>query len=896
MEPVDISYWSESSIIAESDNLKRVIHSKYNQVETIFDAKRIIAETTKDVSVMNSIASIDFLKNNLLRNLDITVDVLFKLNNIYPLRYYDIKFLIKHSKNESVLEYILRLFETYVSIIPIILTSKNIPKALVSKVISEFKNKDEIIETLLSNYEIEPELFNCILETRRIISGTHQEFLCKNATNPSTLESLFEYCKKYDELKEKTNLIKMIASNPNINEKTVNMIMDYDSKRFSEAINNNEKAKAFVKKQDVITVENSYVTEHGVYHENDSQAYTVDSVPEEYQIGFIEKISKRSGGIGYHEIPFIINAKFTEKVQKMILELKNNRLKELLSLNKHISYDTLKELAYDNSEITRGNVFNHIRRDDSIGRILKDMDCVIGCDGVKNLNSLAETTNDKRIHEKIYHFNKDKTEVLCALAKNEFINENIQNLLAHENLEVRKVLAANKAIVERVQKFLISSAWSNDILEIIASNEAIKESNQNLLIEHHPNIVKKLIHNPSVTINLLEKIANKNNKEYLLEICSLRIDLSKEIIERLAQSSYEEVRIKFSARRDNFNEILKLLANDKNPQVRANAAKSIYVKSSEIELILIYDKDVNVRTELAKNKSISSGIRYELLKDDEEEVRLAVIKYNKLNADDFSLIINSGDKNMLKTALVSGFITDDEKSQINERIKIIESREKKNTVPSVFYDIPKYEFPTIKTNEQVAFTEPLSSEEFAKVQEKFDRIQKLMDEVNKTQAKPIETEVKPIETEVKSIVSPINNFKSNLMNEIDSSSIRVASRQITKLTLVSVPKKYKTSFFPKILANVLIHGVLENVHSNNPKAESIKSKISQEMKIEAMSMIGNQLANIVKDGIIKVLNNTKPIQPTKTPSLNDGQKLNTVTNTVIDTNSIIEDILSKSNK
>jgi ribosome assembly protein YihI (activator of Der GTPase) len=896
MEPVDISYWSESSIIAESDNLKRVIHSKYNQVETIFDAKRIIAETTKDVSVMNSIASIDFLKNNLLRNLDITVDVLFKLNNIYPLRYYDIKFLIKHSKNESVLEYILRLFETYVSIIPIILTSKNIPKALVSKVISEFKNKDEIIETLLSNYEIEPELFNCILKTRRIISGTHQEFLCKNATNPSTLESLFEYCKKYDELKEKTNLIKMIASNPNINEKTVNMIMDYDSKRFSEAINNNEKAKAFVKKQDVITIENSYVTEHGVYHENDSQAYTVDSVPEEYQISFIEKISKRSGGIGYHEIPFIINAKFTDKVQKMILVLKNNKLNELLSLNKNTSYDTLKELAYDNSEITRGNVFNHIKRDDSIRRILKDMDCVIGCDGLKKLCNFAETTNDKRIHEKIYLFNKDKIDVLCSLAKNEFIDENIQNLLAHGNLEVRKVLAANNSIVEREQIYLISSASSNDILEILASNEAVKESAQNLLIQQHPNVVKKLIKNPSVTINLLEKIASENNKEFLLEISSLGIDLSKEIIDRLAKSSYDEVRIFFSKRKGHSTETLKLLANDKNPQVRANAAKSIYVKSSELEFILVYDKDVNVRIELAKNKSISSGVRYKLLQNDEEEVRLAVIKYNKLNNDDYSLIIESRDKNMLKAALESAYITDDEKNHINEKIKNIESSEKYNAVPSVFYDALKHEFPIIKTNEQVTLTEPLSSEEFAKVQEKFDRIQKLMDEVNKTQAKPIETEVKPIETEAKPISSPTNNFKSNLMSEIDSSSIRVASRQITKLTLVSVPKKYKTSFFPKILANVLIHGVLENVHSNNPKAESIKSKISQEMKIEAMSMIGNQLANIVKDGIIKVLNNTKTTKHTETPSLNDGQKLNTVTNTVIDTNSIVEDILSKSNK
>ena len=171
-----------------------------------------------------------------------------------------------------------------------------------------------------------------------------------------------------------------------------------------------------------------------------------------------------------------------------------------------------------------------------------------------------------------------------------------------------------------------------------------------------------------------------------------------------------------------------------------------------------------------------------------------------------------------------------------------------------------------------------------------------MDEVNKTEAKPIETEVKPIETEAKPTNSPTNNFKSNLMNELDSSSIRVASRQITKLTLVAVPKKYNTSFFPKILANVLIHGVLENIHSNNPKAENIKSKISQEMKIEAMSMIGGELVNIIKSGIIKVLNTTKPIQHTEVPSLSDGQKLNTVTNTVVDTNSIIENILSKSNK
>lgn len=896
MEPVDISYWSEGSIMNDFVRSKKVIHSKYDQVKTILDAQKIVAETTKDISLMTNIVSIGFLKDSLLKNPNITVDILRGLDNRYRLSYDDVKFLIDHSKDKSVLEYILDLFKTSVNHISLILTSKNIPKTLVSKAIKEFKNKDRIIQTLLNNADLEHELFDCIIENLVTIEYKNQEFLCKNTTNPSTLESMFEYCKRYDEYKEKTDLIKMIASNPNINEKTVKMIVDYDPKRFSEAISKNEKAMAFINKSNAITVENSYVTEHGVYHENDSQAYTVDSVPEEYQTSFIEKISKRSGGIGYHEIPFIINAKFTEKVQKMILELKNNKLNELLSLNKHTSYDTLKELAYDNSEITRGNVFDHIKRDDSIRRILKDMDCVIGCDGVKNLNNLAETTNDEKIHEKIYHFNKDKTEVLCALAKNEFINENIQNLLAHENLEVRKVLAANISIFTGVQKFLISSAWSNDILEIIASNAAIKESNQNLIIEYHPDIVKKLIKNPSLTMGVLKKIASENNKEYLLEICSLGFDLSKEIRDILLQSSYEEVRIKFSARRDNYDDTLTLLANDKNSQVRANAAKSIHVKSSEIELILIYDKDVKVRTELAKNKSISSGVRYKLLQDDEEEVRLAVIKYNKLNSDDYSLIIKNDNKNMLKTALVSAYITDDEKNHINKKIKIMESHENKNAVTSVFYDTPKYEFPIIKTNEQVTLTEPLSSEEFAKVQEKFDRIQKLMDEVNKTQAKPIETEVKPIETEAKPISSPTNNFKSNLMSEIDSSSIRVASRQITKLTLVSVPKKYKTSFFPKILANVLIHGVLENVHSNNPKAESIKSKISQEMKIEAMSMIGNQLANIVKDGIIKVLNNTKPIQPTKTPSLNDGQKLNTVTNTVIDTNSIIEDILSKSNK
>jgi hypothetical protein len=124
--------------------------------------------------------------------------------------------------------------------------------------------------------------------------------------------------------------------------------------------------------------------------------------------------------------------------------------------------------------------------------------------------------------------------------------------------------------------------------------------------------------------------------------------------------------------------------------------------------------------------------------------------------------------------------------------------------------------------------------------------------------------------------------KDFIMEDINSSSIRIASRQIVKMTLVAIPDKYKYSFFPKVLANMLIHGVLENVHSDNQRAESIKSKISQEMKIEAMSIVGGELVNIVKENIINLLEASKSNSPL-VHSLSDGKKFNTAASIINNT-------------
>lgn len=877
-EAVDISDWPESKILGEENLTLKIKSSKYPNIDNIHDVKKLIAETTNNVHVINKIIYMGGI-TNLLRNKNLSAYQLSVIVDRYDVCFEQLEFLYKESEDQSLLNYILYSFCGYPEkISKILLSSKNISKQTVGDFVKSSRSKIIIQNLLLDDININANLFDLIVEDRSIIPDNSILNLCINASDPFTLESLFKYCSE-----KRLDLIKHIASNTNITEKIVNMLMKHHNTRCLEILNRNETAKRYLEKLNSKSIENTYITQHGVFDENDNQLYNFRNIPEEYQIERI-KCSKNPGE-DYNIFCLAAHANLTDKAQDMIININSNKLSEALASNSSISVESLEKLAYNNSEIVRGMVHEHIKRTDKINNILINMDYATGfVNDIQKTLILAETTIDVKIQEKILVFHKNNQNVLCALAKNVSINESLQSRLGSFGLRVVKILAENKAISENIQLALTESLY--EVLMTLASNESIKESTQEVLITKGLEVRKKLIHNPSVTMKILEKIADLDETQSLIEISNLKIDISKKIMDKLLNSSHE-VRVKLSEGKLFLdNESLAFLAKDKSPIVRKNIARKVRVSNSGAELSLVYDEDINVRKELAKNRNISARIKEELLRDKKKQVQIEAVKHNVLSEYDIKNLIASNDKELLQALLGSIYPSDEEKTKIREIIDAIDKKMENISEPSK----SKHDTKEAKeTNETI---------------EKLNIVKQVIEKEKERENKTVETNHRSIEEN--SIENRNNNFKTlikeyNLrveennarflqkkttkdfiMEDINSSSIRIASRQIVKMTLVAIPNKYKYSFFPKVLANMLIHGVLENVHSDNQRAESIKSKISQEMKIEAMSIVGGELVNIVKENIINLLEASKFNSPL-VHSLSDGKKFNTAASIINNT-------------
>ena len=139
-----------------------------------------------------------------------------------------------------------------------------------------------------------------------------------------------------------------------------------------------------------------------------------------------------------------------------------------------------------------------------------------------------------------------------------------------------------------------------------------------------------------------------------------------------------------------------------------------------------------------------------------------------------------------------------------------------------------------------------------------------------------------VETQVNKIIEePINlthSFKDNLIIETNDAKIRIIGKQSVKLILAPFNDKYTKSNAAKAIAGLIAHAVLENVTSNNQFVEQIKSKVSHELKIEGMTLIGNELVDIVKEQLKSILNGKKDVDiqtlPEVTTSLlPDGIKI-----------------------
>lgn len=878
-EAVDISDWSESKILDEENLMLKIKSSKYPNIDNIHDVKKLIAETTDNVHVIKKIIYTTGSIKNLLRNKNLSAYQLSVIVDRYDVCFEQLEFLYKESEDQSLLNYILYSFcGNPEKVSKILLSSKNISKQTVGDFMKSSRSKIIIQNLLLDDININATLFDLIVEDRSIIPDNSILNLCINASDPLTLESLFKYCSE-----KRLDLIKHIASNTNITEKIVNMLMKHHNTRYLEILNRNETAKRYLEKLNSKSIENTYITQHGVFDENDNQLYNFRNIPEEYQIERIKCSKKPSEDCNIWCLA--AHANLTDKAQDMIININSNKLSEALVSNSSISVESLEKLAYNNSEIVRGMVHEHIKRTDKINNILINMDYATGfVNDIKKTLILAETTIDVKIQEKILVFHKNNQDVLCALAKNVSINESLQSRLGSFGLRVVKILAENIAISENIQHALTESSY--EVSMTLASNESIKESTQELLLTKGLEVRKKLIHNPSVTMKILEKIADLDETQSLIEICNLKIDISKKIMNKLLNSSHE-VRVKLSEGKLFLdNESLAFLAKDKSPIVRKNIARKVRVSDSGAELSLVYDEDINVRKELAKNRNISARIKEELLRDKKKQVQIEAVKHNVLSEYDIKNLIASNDKELLQALLESSYPFDKEKTKIREIINAIDKKMENISEPS------KSKHDTKEANET------------NEIIEKLNIVKQVIEKEKEIENKIVETNHRSIEEN--SIENRNNNFKTlikeyNLrveennarflqkkttkdfiMEDINYSSIRIASRQIVKMTLVAIPDKYKYSFFPKVLANMLIHGVLENVHSDNQRAENIKSKISQEMKIEAMSIVGGELVNIVKENIINLLEASKSNSPL-VHSLSDGKKFNTAASIINNT-------------
>ena len=129
-----------------------------------------------------------------------------------------------------------------------------------------------------------------------------------------------------------------------------------------------------------------------------------------------------------------------------------------------------------------------------------------------------------------------------------------------------------------------------------------------------------------------------------------------------------------------------------------------------------------------------------------------------------------------------------------------------------------------------------------------------------------EEEIFPIKVD---IVSPFRE-------DINPALVRVASKQLVKLVespvkgLINRSDIFTEGFSNKAtnskairpILGLLIHKAIEDVEFNNKKAEEIKNEVSHELKVEGMASIGNELVDIVKDAVKKILENKNSITST----------------------------------
>ena len=557
-----------------------------------------------------------------------------------------------------------------------------------------------------------------------------------------------------------------------------------------------------------------------------------------------------------------------------LLDFQNKDIAHSLSKNKYLSESMVKNLISLNDleiSLNLSNNYKYLIKKEAItlNGTIKDNVSVIKSnlsDDQRIITSSGETfslgnlkksnaslSNCKEIQEAIFNINNEN--LLELLSKNKEL---------HKEIIMKFILGDNHNYIKNICKNVILPRHEYiDLHNYLHEEEKVylnKNKNVPASIEISPHKLGTRKYDFSYTEEAYlqhkkpDDLSTAKKGRLIIHVALFTKDKAtqKEIFNNrsyylpaLCRNEYLNPDIELSIVREYLN---------KNQSLDKEDMKYIALNSKNLPSInlLVETKDEEICVELAKNKFISMFAFNFLVKSEFLSVKKELIKNNK----DSFFNLTEKEREMMKKIEEQMIAEEKLSSEANKLSKTIATDE---PVSIVNGNAGKNKNPC---NEIPLHNEVFSGEYPKQFMTSLKPVDKRIDDSQLNQF-PIENQSPP-ESSTTSIIKPIKeSFKSTFIKDLKESEIRIISKQLVKLVCFPINFKKKNSVFAKSLAGFVLHGFLENITFNNQAVEEVKTKVSKELKIEGLTVIGNEFVTIVKDKLMEILNNKEPYQDTK---------------------------------
>jgi hypothetical protein len=292
-----------------------------------------------------------------------------------------------------------------------------------------------------------------------------------------------------------------------------------------------------------------------------------------------------------------------ERTRQIDFRFRDKALDDLLkSRNSQMPASVLEQLAsYTTSWVRSSVAFHHNTPTSVLVRLAYDDYAPVRAGVAQNPNTRQESLM-----------------VLLTREKERYLDQNYYYTICH-HIAGRSQLPAD--VLEELAR--------NDreqIRGMVAHRADLPQGAIEWLVEHETNqsVLLGLLRNGNLTVNLLDKLAQKQNPQ--IRVAVLRHpNLTVELSEQLARDEDVEVRCAIASSSKCPASILLSLASDSDEDVRQKVAANPNTPANALEF-LSQDLDAKVRVAIASNPNTITSILEQLAQDEKVEVRRAAAK------------------------------------------------------------------------------------------------------------------------------------------------------------------------------------------------------------------------------------------------------------------------------